>query len=72
MSSQEVWDFAQKYSSRVMLFSGVILIVIGVIALPFPVINPLPEVIISVFIVIASVIALYFLTEQEIKNRFPK
>lgn len=70
MKSQEAWDFAQRYSSRLLLFSGFILLIIACCALLFPVYNEIVEVILSMIFVFAAAFGLLILTERELKRRF--
>ena len=66
MKSQENWDIAQRYSSRLMLKQGLVMLAIGgmLIALPIP-----DEVsaVISVALMIISVIVLFVQTEKKLK-----
>lgn len=66
MKSQDNWDIAQRYSSRLMLKQGLVMLVIGglLIALPIP-----EEVsaVISVALLITSVIVLFVQTEKKLK-----
>ena len=66
MKSQENWDIAQRYSSRLMLKQGLVMLAIGgmLIALPIP-----DEVssVISVSLLIISVIVLFVQTEKKLK-----
>ena len=66
MKSQENWDIAQRYSSRLMLKQGLgILAIAGLLN-----VLPLPEevaAIISVALLILSVIVLFVQTEKKLK-----
>ena len=66
MKSQENWDIAQRYSSRLMLKQGVVMLAIGgmLIALPIP-----DEVsaVISIALLVVSVIVLFVQTEKKLK-----
>jgi uncharacterized membrane protein len=66
MKSQENWDIAQRYSSRLMLKQGlVVLAIAGLLN-----VLPLPEevaAIISVALLILSVIVLFVQTEKKLK-----
>ena len=66
MKSQDNWDIAQRYSSRLMLKQGLGILAIGglLIALPIP-----DEVsaIISIALLIVSVIVLFVQTEKKLK-----
>ena len=66
MKSQENWDIAQRYSSRLMLKQGLVLLAIGgmLIALPIP---DEVSVVISVSLLIISVIVLFVQTEKKLK-----
>jgi uncharacterized membrane protein len=70
MKSQDAWDFAQHYSSRLMLFSGLILLIIACCALLFPPYNETTEVILSLILVFAAAFGLVILTERELERRF--
>ncbi len=70
MKSQEAWDFAQRYSSRLMLYSGLILLIIACCALLFPPFHETTEIILSMILVFAGAFGLIILTERELKRRF--
>lgn len=69
MKSQDRWDFAQKYSAKELMRSGVVLILTS--ALGF-VIEPTDDVatIIGLGLMIAMVIVLFIRVEKAIKDRF--
>jgi uncharacterized membrane protein len=66
MKSQENWDIAQRYSSRLMFKQGLVMLAIGgmLIALPIP---DEVSVVISVSLLIISVIVLFVQTEKKLK-----
>lgn len=69
MRNQQFWDFAQVYSSRVMVLIGLAMCVLGL----FGLVLPLPELVgvsLSLAIVIAGAIAIFLLTERALKQRF--
>lgn len=66
MKSQENWDIAQRYSSRLMLKQGLVMLAIAGLLN----VLPLPEevaAIISVALLILSVIVLFVQTEKKLK-----
>ena len=66
MKSQENWDTAQRYSSRLMLKQGLVMLAIAGLLN----VLPLPEevaAIISVALLILSVIVLFVQTEKKLK-----
>ena len=66
MKSQENWDTAQRYSSRLMLKQGLVMLAIAGLLN----VLPLPEevaAIISVTLLILSVIVLFVQTEKKLK-----
>lgn len=66
MRSQENWDIAQRYSSRLMLKQGIAMLVIGVVLefIPIPI---EVGVILSVVLLLLSVINLFVQTEKKLK-----
>ena len=71
MKSQESWDFAQQYSAKKMIETGVYIITLGLLSwivdlqLPWPVG-------IAITIVTVVPIIMLFKVESELKKRFPK
>lgn len=66
MRSQENWDIAQRYSSRLMLKQGIAMLVIGVVFefIPIPI---EVGVILSVVLLLLSVVNLFVQTEKKLK-----
>jgi uncharacterized membrane protein len=71
MKSQERWNFAQKYSSKFMIFNGLFLIICSYIAYFFK-FNDVTSMIIGITIIIVCIFALIFMTEKAIKRKFIK
>lgn len=71
MSSQAKWDFAQRYSSILMIKCGIFLILFGLIANFFPFSKPW-DVILVFPSVMVSIILLYYKTERAITKQFGK
>lgn len=69
MKSQEIWDFAQEYSSRLLYKYGIVLLVLGVLGY-FTSFGEVTGVIICLFTMTLLVILLVYKTEKEIKQRF--
>lgn len=69
MSSQEKWDFAQKYSAREMMKQGVYLILISLLSL-FLKLNEMISLVASLIFIIISVIWLLYATEKKLKHKF--
>lgn len=69
MKSQERWDFAQKYSAKELMKSGVVLMLTSVLGF---VIEPTGDVatIIGLGLMIVMVIVLFIRVEKAIKERF--
>lgn len=61
MSSQEKWDFAQKYTGKIMIIESLIMIIISFFI-------DIPEAIIFIFI-IASIVPLLIIVENKLKNK---
>ncbi len=69
MQSQQFWDFAQVYSSRIMVLVGLALCIVAVPGLFIP----LPEwlgVGLSLLIILLAAYAVFYLTEKALKQRF--
>jgi uncharacterized membrane protein len=70
MKNQEIWDFAQKYSSIQMVKAGVFLFIISIICMFFDyseqIING-----IGFVVLFFAVIYLFLTTERAIKRNFP-
>ncbi len=68
--SKEIWDFAQKYSSKVILRCGGILILISPVYLIVEQ-NVLLKIVIAVAVsIIFTILPVYF-TERAVKKKFP-
>lgn len=69
MKSKEIWDFAQKYSSKEMMKSGIILVLLGLIGFVYqPTENT--ATIIGLGLVILIVVALIIRVEAGIKRKY--
>ncbi len=66
MKSQENWDRAQRYSSRLMLKQGLVMLAIGGMLLALPITDEVSAVI-SIALLIVSVIVLFVQTEKKLK-----
>lgn len=69
MSSQEKWDFAQKYSAREMIKQGKFMILISLLGL---FLNPgdILSIISFLILILFSIIALFSKTEKQLKQKF--
>ncbi len=66
MKSQENWDIAQRYSSRLMLKQGLSMLTIGGLLIALPLTEEVSAVI-SIALLIVSVIVLFVQTEKKLK-----
>ena len=66
MKSQENWDIAQRYSSRLMLKQGLVMLAIGVLLFALPIPDEMSAVI-SIALLIVSVFFLFVQTEKKLK-----
>ena len=66
MKSQENWDIAQRYSSRLMLKQGLGMLAIGGLLIALPLTEEVSAVI-SIALLIVSVIVLFVQTEKKLK-----
>lgn len=69
MKSQERWDFAQKYSSKVMMFCGVSMIVLSALGYFIPEEVEFKQEI-GLGLIVSSAIVMIALTEIALKRRF--
>ena len=67
MSSQENWDIAQKFSSRLMLKQGLIMLALACVLVVLP-IHEIVSVLISVGLLIVSVVVLFVQTEKRLNK----
>ncbi len=72
MRSQEAWDYAQKYSAKVSIWVGVIMIIFGLIFLLLPNISNDYRVWFSLLIIFTLVAFLIISTEIKLKRKFGK
>ena len=66
MKSQENWDIAQRFSSRLMLKQGLVMLAIGGMLIVLPIPDEVSAVI-SAALLIISVIVLFVQTEKKLK-----
>ncbi len=66
MKSQENWDIAQRYSQRLMLKQGIVMLAIGGMLITLPISDEVSA-LISVSLFIISVIVLFVQTEKKLK-----
>ncbi|RLJ62541.1 SdpI/YhfL family protein [Lacinutrix venerupis] len=71
MKNQQTWDFAQKYSSKKMVFCGCIKLLLGIAIIAFNISNK-NTIIISLIIIGGSVLYMLLKTEKALKNKFKK
>ena len=69
MKNQEQWDFAQLYSSKLLMFCGVILACLSLLGFVIDLTND-TEAILSTILIIGLVILLVVKTEKAIKTKF--
>ena len=66
MKSQENWDIAQRYSSRLMLKQGLGMLAIGGLLIALPLTEEVSAVI-SIALLVVSVVVLFVQTEKKLK-----
>lgn len=67
--SQEHWDYAQPYSSKMMIAQGFYLALMSV-SLPLATLGNLAEVLLSIFLLLFSLSAIVLSTEYALKRKF--
>ena len=70
MSSQERWDFAQKYSNDLTQKYGILLVLLGFIGYFIKDPSQLISVVIATILVILTCLALFYKTENALKEKF--
>ena len=71
MKSQELWKFAQAYSTKLMIFLGLILVVISVFGLLITFSGTI-DFYIGFSLFILSIVFLFYKTERALKEKFPE
>ncbi|NHM06137.1 SdpI family protein [Flavobacterium sp. CYK-4] len=71
MASQQRWDFAQKYSARLMAVNGLLLVLSSLIKMGFNM-SISQQLTLGVILILAAVIVLIVLTEKAIQTKFPQ
>jgi polyferredoxin len=71
MKTQERWDFAQAYSTKLMILLGVTLAVLSCLGL-FVSISETVDYLSGMGLLIAGIVLLFYKTEKAIKTKFPK
>ena len=69
MKNQKQWDFAQKYSGKLMVYNGFILIVISFVSLFFNIEEKI-ETFIGIGFILTCIFIILFFTEKAIKQQF--
>lgn len=69
MKSQEAWDFAQVYGAKKMMVAGLIMLVAGVLLLPFNLTENIAAPL-SIGILVGTAIWMIVATERELKKKF--
>lgn len=69
MKNQESWNFAQIYSSKLMIFCGLVLSFSSVLGLFFKISEGI-GVLISTVMILIAVLSLLFFTEKAINKKF--
>jgi uncharacterized membrane protein len=69
MKSQEAWDFAQVYGAKKMMLAGLIMLVAGILLLPFNLTEHIAAVL-SIGILLGSAIWMIVVTERALKKKF--
>ena len=69
MKTQERWDFSQKYSSVLMLYCGLFLVLISFLGLFFE-LSKVKEVLMSMILIFLVIFAIIYKTETAIKQKF--
>ena len=71
MKSQERWDFAQKYVAKKIIQTGILVVLLGLI-IPFVSVGEHIRKIFGIATLMISILVLLLLTENALKNKFPK
>ena len=69
MTDQRYWDFSQKFSGRLLIAMGLLIITTGFI-LELLDINIKTGVIVGLVLLITTTFLIFFMTEKAIKNKF--
>ncbi len=71
MENQEKWNFAQKYSAIKMIQGSLFLLAVSSLGMWIS-FTPDQQVIIGIATLLIHIVGLFYLTENAIKNQFPK
>ncbi len=69
MKTQDHWDFAQKYSSKQLLFCGLFLSIAGLISTVITIEKP-ASIYSSIILIVLTLVILFYNTETQLKKRF--
>lgn len=70
MASQEAWDFAQAYSSELMVRAGQMMAIAAVVWLFIPQMSPILEILLGISTTMAVCVFLLVDTEKALKQKF--
>ena len=69
MKNQERWNFAQKYSSKQLLFCGLFLTLVGLISTIITIEEP-TSIYSGIILIVLTLVILFYNTETQLKKRF--
>jgi len=69
MKTKECWNFAQRYSSKLLMYCGLGLAIFSTFGLLYKV-SDRRRVVISIILIVIAVIILFYKTEKAIKQNF--
>ena len=74
ISTQETWDYSQKYAANIMMKLGIIVVLLSVVVSLFSIPQKvIPFIIITgIAIGVLSLISVIFITEHQLKKKFKK
>ncbi len=70
MKSIEAWNFAQKYSSKIMLFAGAFLCFLSFLGIKFSLKELEYEIVLAISFLCLVIAIMIYLVEKELKKRF--
>jgi uncharacterized membrane protein len=72
LNSQEAWDFSQRYSGKIIIKCGIVVVLMGLISWILP--KPLHwiELTLTLAIILIASITPIIITERKLKEKYPK
>ena len=70
MQNHDAWNYSQRYSAKIMVVLGVLYLGLSIVSLFVPKIDDVYSALLSIFVVLIGVFAMFFKTERKLAKKF--